>query len=224
MEKERKLENLDGAENRVVGDNLTENKEETSNLEKENRELKERISELEIQLKEIQNAARVIKATFENYKLDADRQIRDVSRATTLRIMKTMIPLLDDFKRAFKHLELSNNLEEFKIGIEKIYEKFVRTLENEGLKQIDASGKFDPFNHEAFEREEREDLEEYTITEIIEDGYMFNGQVIKPAKVKVAVKPRKKKETVENAESTNINKVSGEGKNAESSAENRGEA
>ncbi|MGB9796294.1 nucleotide exchange factor GrpE [Fervidobacterium gondwanense] len=224
MEKERKLENLDEAENRVVGDNLTENKEETPNLEKENRELKERISELEAQLKEIQNAARVIKATFENYKLDADRQIRDASRTTALRIMKTMIPLLDDFKRAFKHLELSNNLEEFKIGVEKIYEKFVRTLENEGLKQIDASGKFDPFNHEAFEREEREDLEEYTITEIIEDGYTFNGQVIKPAKVKVAVKPRKKKETVENAESTNINKVSGEGKNSESSAENRGEA
>ncbi|MEJ5258208.1 MAG: nucleotide exchange factor GrpE [Fervidobacterium sp.] len=224
MEKERKLENLDEAENRVVGDNLTENKEETPNLEKENRELKERISELEAQLKEIQNAARVIKATFENYKLDADRQIRDASRTTALRIMKTMIPLLDDFKRAFKHLELSNNLEEFKIGVEKIYEKFVRTLENEGLKQIDASGKFDPFNHEAFEREEREDLEEYTITEIIEDGYTFNGQVIKPAKVKVAIKPRKKKETVENAESTNINKVSGEGKNSESSAENRGEA
>ena len=155
MEKERKLENLDEAENRVVGDNLTENKEETPNLEKENRELKERISELEAQLKEIQNAARVIKATFENYKLDADRQIRDASRTTALRIMKTMIPLLDDFKRAFKHLELSNNLEEFKIGVEKIYEKFVRTLENEGLKQIDASGKFDPFNHEAFEREEK---------------------------------------------------------------------
>ena len=67
-------------------------------------------------------------------------------------------------------------------------------------------------------------MEEYTITEIIEDGYTFNGQVIKPAKVKVAIKPRKKKETVENAESTNINKVSGEGKNSESSAENRGEA
>lgn len=224
MEKERKLENLDEAENRVVGDNLTENKEETPNLEKENRELKERISELEAQLKEIQNAARVIKATFENYKLDADRQIRDASRTTALRIMKTMIPLLDDFKRAFKHFELSNNLEEFKTGVEKIYEKFVRTLENEGLKQIDATGKFDPFNHEAFEREEREDLEEYTITEVIEDGYTFNGQVIKPAKVKVAVKPRKKKEPAENTENTNSNKDNSEGKSSESSAENRGEA
>ncbi|MFN3328425.1 MAG: nucleotide exchange factor GrpE, partial [Fervidobacterium pennivorans] len=140
-------------------------------LSEENKQLKEKIAELENQLKEIQNAARIIKAAFENYKLDVDRQIRDATKSTALRIVKALIPILDDFKRAFKYYDSDKDLEKFKLGVEKIYEKLLKTLENEGLRIIDASGKFDPFNHEAFEKEERDDVEEYTILEVIEDGY-----------------------------------------------------
>ncbi|WP_249741767.1 nucleotide exchange factor GrpE [Fervidobacterium pennivorans subsp. shakshaketiis] len=169
-------------------------------LSEENKQLKEKIAELENQLKEIQNAARIIKAAFENYKLDVDRQIREATKSTALRIVKALIPILDDFKRAFKYYESDKDLEKFKLGVEKIYEKLLKTLENEGLRIIDASGKFDPFNHEAFEKEERDDVEEYTILEVIEDGYTFNGQVVKPTKVRVAIKPRKKEEnTKDNA-------------------------
>jgi molecular chaperone GrpE len=162
-------------------------------LSEENKQLKEKVAELENQLKEIQNAARIIKATFENYKLDVDRQIRDATKSTALRIVKALIPILDDFKRAFKYYDSDKDLEKFKLGVEKIYEKLLKTLENEGLRIIDASGKFDPFNHEAFEKEERDDVEEYTILEVIEDGYTFNGQVVKPTKVRVAIKPKKSK-------------------------------
>jgi len=167
-------------------------------LSEENKQLKEKIAELENQLKEIQNAARIIKATFENYKLDVDRQIRDATKSTALRMVKALIPILDDFKRAFKYYDSDKDLEKFKLGVEKIYEKLLKTLENEGLRIIDASGKFDPFNHEAFEKEERDDVEEYTILEVIEDGYTFNGQVVKPTKVRVAIKPRKKEENAVN--------------------------
>ncbi|NPU89454.1 MAG: nucleotide exchange factor GrpE [Fervidobacterium sp.] len=167
-------------------------------LSEENKQLKEKIAELENQLKEIQNAARIIRAAFENYKLDVDRQIRDATKSTALRIVKALIPILDDFKRAFKYYDSDKDLEKFKLGVEKIYEKLLKTLENEGLRIIDASGKFDPFNHEAFEKEERDDVEEYTILEVIEDGYTFNGQVVKPTKVRVAIKPRKKEENAVN--------------------------
>ncbi|HCL98563.1 MAG TPA: nucleotide exchange factor GrpE [Fervidobacterium sp.] len=169
-------------------------------LSEENKQLKDKIADLEEQLKEIQNAARLIKASFENYKMDVDRQLRDVSRSTALRIMKVLIPIVDDFKRAFKHYETSNDLEEFYNGTKKIFDKFTKTLENEGLKVIDTSGKFDPFNHEALDREERDDVEEYSILEILEDGYTFNGQVVKPTKVKVAVKPRKPRQEEKNVE------------------------
>ncbi|HOK88201.1 MAG TPA: nucleotide exchange factor GrpE [Fervidobacterium sp.] len=204
MEKEeKKFENIENIDENIVNreemigedspisEDIPDTECTNSQLIQENKQLKEKITELEDQLREMQNAARVIKATFENYKMDVDRQLRDISRSTILRIIKTLLPIIDDFKRAFKHYEASNNLEEFYNGTQKIFEKFIRILENEGLQVIDTSGKFDPFNHEAFDKEEREDVDEYSILEVIEDGYTFKGQVVKPAKVKVAIKPRK---------------------------------
>lgn len=200
LEKEKKEGQLN-----VQNENLNQNTEteektvEQPNYEEENKQLKEKIAELESQLKEIQNAARLIKATFENYKMDSERQLKEVSKNTALRILKTLIPIIDDFKRAFSYFEKSGDLEEFYNGTKKIFEKFTKILENEGLKTIETNGKFDPFNHEAMEREERDDVEEYTILEVLEDGYIYNGQVIKPAKVKVAIKPKKKEDQEDNS-------------------------
>lgn len=199
FEKEKREEQLNIQSENVNQNTTTEEKTvDRHDYEEENKQLKEKIAELENQLKEIQNAARLIKATFENYKMDSERQLKEVSKNTSLRILRTLIPIIDDFKRAFSYFEKSGDLEEFYNGTRKIFEKFTKILENEGLKTIEASGKFDPFNHEAMEREERDDVEEYTILEVLEDGYIYNGQVIKPAKVKVAIKPRKKETQDEN--------------------------
>lgn len=187
---EKKQQNTENNEIKEIQENTSE-ENSVQNIEDENKQLKEKVAELEAQLKEIQNAARFIKASFENYKLDVERQLKENTRSTTLRIFRNLIPIVDDFKRALNYYNQTQDLEEFYKGTQKIIEKFFKTLENEGLKPIDTSGRFDPFLHEAVEREEREDVEEYTIIETIEEGYTYNGQVIKPAKVKVAIKPRK---------------------------------
>ncbi|MCX7654608.1 MAG: nucleotide exchange factor GrpE [Fervidobacterium sp.] len=195
IEKERKEQAINNedklSEEKKDNENTVVQQQEANQYEEENKKLRERITELENQLREIQNAARVIKAMYENYKMDSERQLKEVSKNTALRMLKMLIPVIDDLKRAFNYFEKSKDLEEFYNGTKKIFEKFVKLLENEGLRSIDTNGKFDPFTHEAMEREEREDVEEYTILEVIEEGYVYNGQVIKPAKVKVAVKPRK---------------------------------
>lgn len=187
---EKKQQNTENNEIKEIQENTSE-ENSVQNIEDENKQLKEKVAELEAQLKEIQNAARFIKASFENYKLDVERQLKENTRSTALRIFRNLIPIVDDFKRALNYYNQTQDLEEFYKGTQKIIEKFFKTLENEGLKPIDTSGRFDPFLHEAVEREEREDVEEYTIIETIEEGYTYNGQVIKPAKVKVAIKPRK---------------------------------
>jgi len=187
---EKKQQNTENNEIKEIKENTSE-ENSVQNIEDENKQLKEKVAELEAQLKEIQNAARFIKASFENYKLDVERQLKENTRSTALRIFRNLIPIVDDFKRALNYYNQTQDLEEFYKGAQKIIEKFFKTLENEGLKPIDTSGRFDPFLHEAVEREEREDVEEYTIIETIEEGYTYNGQVIKPAKVKVAIKPRK---------------------------------
>ncbi len=167
--------------------------------------LKEKIKELEEQLKEWQNNAKYIKAAFENYRYDSEKALKDSSKRTAERIAKNFIDVLEDFRRAFKHYEQSKDLESFYVGVSKIYSNIVRILENEGLKRIELSGTFDPFVCEAVEKVETEELPEYSIAEVFEDGYRFYEKVLKPAKVKVAVKPRKveKKEEKQTEEQEN---------------------
>lgn len=71
-------------------------------------------------------------------------------------------------------------------GLEKVFRQLALTLEKEGLKEIKAEGKFDPFLHEAIHREESPEVDEGKILEVYQKGYMLNGRVLRPAKVKVA--------------------------------------
>ncbi len=168
--------------------NQCENKKSEDALKKEIEECKEK-------LKKLENYAKRKTAEFENYRKEvAIEKQRIIKRANEI-LIERLIPILDDFERAFKN---SDNTDAFKEGVEKIFKKLVRTLENEGLTVIDPENeKFDPFRHEAFERVETEEVDEYTVLEVVEKGYVFHGKVLKPAKVKVAVKPRMKKNAAE---------------------------
>jgi molecular chaperone GrpE len=157
----------------------------------ENKELKEKIKELEEQLKEFENYARLIKSQFENFKKDVIKEKEQLVVSTTGRIVERFIPVIDDFKRAFLNAEEEVKNTNFYKGIELIYKNLFKTLENLGLSELAVGEKFDPFEQEAVERIEDEQKEEYTIVEIVEDGYKFKDRVIKPAKVKVTVKPRR---------------------------------
>ncbi|MFC1514985.1 nucleotide exchange factor GrpE, partial [Candidatus Omnitrophota bacterium] len=94
----------------------------------------------------------------------------------------------------------------------------------EGLQPIEANGKkFDPHLHEALFFEEKEALPEHTIIEVIQQGYTYEGKVLRPAKVKVSLKPRQKEsERTENREQRtegkeeNIEKRENEDQSAES--------
>lgn len=165
------------------------NKEEKQKKEKE--ELKERIKELEEQLKEFENYARLLKSQFENYKKDVMKEKEQLVITTTGRIVEKFIPIVDDFKRAFFNAEDELKNTKFYKGIELIYKNLLKTLENLGLSELKVGEKFDPFEQEAVERIEDEQKEEYTVVEVVEDGYKFKDRVIKPAKVKVTVKPRR---------------------------------
>ncbi|ABR29965.1 molecular chaperone GrpE [Thermosipho melanesiensis] len=183
MEKERKINN-----------NNTEKikKEETKKDERDViKEQKERIVELEKQLVEIENYARMLKAQFENYKKDVVKGKEQIVVSTVGKILESFLPILDDFKRSFRNATEEEKEMHFYKAIEIVYKNFVKILNNFGLEEVKVGAKFDPFEHEAVERIEDEEKEEYSIVEVVEDGYKFKGRILKPAKVKVSVKPRR---------------------------------
>ncbi len=147
--------------------------------------LKEK-EELEKRCKELEDYAKRLKARFENYKMEVAQEKQLIIKNANEYLMGRLIPILDDFERALKNAQPT---EAFVDGMKKIYKKLLNLLENEGLSVIEPEGKFDPFEHEAFERVETSEHDEYEILEIVEKGYKYHGKVLKPAKVKVAIKP-----------------------------------
>ena len=169
-----------------------EEKKVKENKTEELEELKKELEELEKKYKELEDYTKRLKAEFENYKNIVSKEKRDIMRNATEYIIEKLLPVLDDFERAFSNLntEDEKSLMAFVEGVKLIYKKLWNILENEGLVKIKVEGlKFDPFEHEVVEKVESDEHEEFTILEEIEGGYKFHSKVLKPAKVKVAVKP-----------------------------------
>jgi molecular chaperone GrpE len=75
-------------------------------------------------------------------------------------------------------------------GVELIYQRMSETLRKLGLEPIETVGrKFDPNLHQAVERVESENAEDQSIVAEFQRGYNFKGKLLRPAMVKVAVKP-----------------------------------
>ncbi|HXJ44760.1 MAG TPA: nucleotide exchange factor GrpE, partial [Bryobacteraceae bacterium] len=75
-------------------------------------------------------------------------------------------------------------------GIELIYSRMYETLKKTGLEPMDTVGKtFDPNLHQAVERVETDEAEDQTVLAEFQKGYTFKGKLLRPAMVKVAVRP-----------------------------------
>jgi molecular chaperone GrpE len=101
---------------------------------------------------------------------------------------KTLIPIMDNLKRAIDSALSSADYESLKQGIEMTYSQLLNTLKESGVEKISTSGrKFNPQTDEASMTEDTTDPEkENEIVEELESGYLFKDKLLKPAKVRVA--------------------------------------
>jgi molecular chaperone GrpE len=101
--------------------------------------------------------------------------------------MRNILPVVDDFERAMKSIELGMDFEATKEGISLIYNKFNDFIKQNGIKEIDALGNaFNTDLHEAITKvpAPSEDLKG-KIIDVIQKGYLLNDKVIRFAKVVV---------------------------------------
>ena len=120
----------------------------------------------------------------------------ELLRFGNFRILKEFISVLDEIDAALLHIHDEHKDKDHTQGLKMIYKKIKDVLLKEGLKLIEAKDKrFDPHLHEALFFEEKEDLEEHTVIEVIQQGYSYEGKVFRPAKVKVSLKPKESEST-----------------------------
>lgn len=130
------------------------------------------------------------RADFENYRKRVVRDSENVKKYAAEELVKELLVSLDNFERAIDAAKQIKDFDGLSEGVEIIHQQLLSTLTNKGLKKIDAYGKkFDPYYHEAVMVEERTDVADQTITDVISEGYMLNEKVIRPAAVKVSKAP-----------------------------------
>ncbi len=128
-------------------------------------------------------------AEFENYKRRTSRERVDLIKTAGKDVIVNMLPVLDDFERAFKASEKVEDeaSKEVLKGFDLIFNKFKSTLEQKGLKKMECNGQdFDTEYHEALTEIPAPTPElAGKVVDVIEDGYYLNDKIIRYAKVVV---------------------------------------
>jgi molecular chaperone GrpE len=123
------------------------------------------------------------RAEFLNFKRRTEQERQREAQMAGLMVIAKVLPVLDDFDLALANRPHEKKLEGWVDGVALVAHKLRTVLESEGVQPIAAAGqKFDPALHEAIMVEDGGG--EYVVAEL-RRGYTLNGQVIRPALVKV---------------------------------------
>jgi len=149
--------------------------------------LRQELEKAKAQAAEYLEGWRRTQADFANFKKRNEQERKELLKVANATLITKLLPIFDDFERAFQTLP-SNLLRLTWIdGIALIYRRLQAILEGEGLTIIETEGQsFDPLLHEAVTYEESDDHEEGQIIGEVQKGYKLGDRVLRPALVRVA--------------------------------------
>jgi molecular chaperone GrpE len=128
-------------------------------------------------------------AEFENHKKRSERERQEYFKIALAGFVNDFLPILDNFERALEHARPQDLESDFGQGIVIIRKQLGELWKRYGLIPIDTSGTFDPNLHEAVATEATDRVLPNTILAELQKGYFLNDRLIRPAFVKVAVRP-----------------------------------
>ncbi len=198
--KKNKKINMNPKENnQPKEEELLKNQEEEANLNEEaQQEAEEELTNEEKLEKDLENAQKEIEeqhdkylrlsAEFDNYRKRTIKEKAELIKNGGEKTIAAILPILDDFERALKTMETSDDVKAMREGIELIYNKFLKVLSQEGLQKIETDGQeFNTDYHEAIALVPAPTKEQKgKILDCVQPGYQLNDKVIRHAKVVVA--------------------------------------
>jgi len=123
-------------------------------------------------------------ADFDNYRKRMLVEQERWRQEAVADFIKQLLPVIDNMERALEAAGKDNPLTK---GVEMVLKQMMQVLEKEGVTQIKSVGeRFDPFYHEAVQKEENSDRPPETVLEEYQKGYIYKGKVIRPSMVKVS--------------------------------------
>lgn len=126
-------------------------------------------------------------AEFENYKRRTETEQLNILKYAAESLIIKLLPTIDDLERSLSHMSEETDVQKIKEGIQLIYNNFMKTLDEQGVKKIESVGK--PFNfeyHEALMQRPDDSVPPHTVLDELETGYIYKDHVIRYAKVIVS--------------------------------------
>ena len=170
-----------------------------------------RLAEAEAKRDEYLELAQRVQADFENYRKRAAREQERLVAHAHERLVRELLPILDDLERAAKPpvresgpgegargnrvevppTELSPNAlqseyEALLAGVKLVERSLRNALQKEGVVEIETDGSFDPHVHEAMLTQPGKGAEPGTVLDVLQRGYRVGDKVVRPARVIVA--------------------------------------
>ena len=157
-----------------------ESSNQTENLE-------EKIKVLEQDIIQYKELALRKAAEFENYKRRTEHDQLNLLKYAAESLIIKLLPTIDDLERSLEHMTEETDVQKIKEGVQLIYNKFVKTLADQGVQKMESIGK--PFSvefHEALMQRADDSVPPHTVIDELETGYMYKDRVIRHAKVIVS--------------------------------------
>ncbi|MGA9351939.1 MAG: nucleotide exchange factor GrpE [Anaerolineae bacterium] len=187
MTKEEKVE--EAAAEAAVAEKVAEEIEEAVEVEEvsELEALRQELEEAKAQAAEYLDGWQRARAEFANYKKRNEQERQDMFKLASATLITRLLPIFDDFERAFQTLPRSLLSFTWIDGVALIYRRLQAILEGEGLTLVETEGQsFDPLLHEAVTYEESAEHKEGQIIGEVQKGYKVGDRVLRPALVRVA--------------------------------------
>jgi molecular chaperone GrpE len=132
-------------------------------------------------------------AEVENTKKRLERRYADQAEEEKKRLLRAFLAVADNLERALAHSDHPPSVPpasqggSLRDGVQLTYQELQRLLSREGVEPLEAIGQpFDPYYHEAVDTVIGDDDQETVVGER-QRGYLYHGELLRPAKVEVAI-------------------------------------
>ncbi|MCI8510703.1 MAG: nucleotide exchange factor GrpE [Lachnospiraceae bacterium] len=139
------------------------------------------------QIEELIDRLKRTMAEFDNFRKRTEKEKASMYEIGARDIIEKMLPVVDNFERGLASVPEEAKGTPFADGMEKIYKRLMKTLDDLGVKPIEAVGKpFDPDFHNAVMHIEDENLGENIVAAELQKGYLYRDSVVRHSMVQVA--------------------------------------
>jgi molecular chaperone GrpE len=155
-------------------------------LQKQLEELRKQTESLKKEKDDIFAKLQRVAADYDNYQKRSSKQITDNVAYEKDKIVKSLLPILDNFEYILANTSCGATDEILLKGVKIIYDQMLDVLKGHGIEQVKSAGEqFNPAHHEAITHRSENDKENGLVLEELQKGYKIGGRLIRASRVVV---------------------------------------